>query len=85
MYKILIEKKVKSELDRISRKDLLKIFEHISALKIEPRPLGTRKLRDSENLWRIRIGDYRVVYEINDKGKIIIILRIKHRKDVYKH
>jgi mRNA interferase RelE/StbE len=50
-----------------------------------PRPIGVKKLKDSsEDLYRIRVGDYRVIYTINDGIRIVNILRIGHRKDIYK-
>ncbi|MCL5991581.1 MAG: type II toxin-antitoxin system RelE/ParE family toxin [Bacteroidetes bacterium] len=53
------------------------------ALKSEPRPAGCKKLIGFHNLWRIRIGDYRIIYSIDDSDKIIDISTIKHRKDAY--
>jgi mRNA interferase RelE/StbE len=49
-----------------------------------PRPGGVVKMAGDENLWRIRIGDYRVVYEIHDDRLIVLVLRVAHRKDVYR-
>lgn len=56
----------------------------IDALAVEPRPSGVVKLAGEENLYRIRVGNYRVIYNIQDKQLIILILKIGHRKDVYK-
>ena len=56
----------------------------IDNLSIEPRPSGCKKLKGSlERLWRIRIGDYRVIYSIEDKIEVLDIRRVRHRKDVY--
>jgi mRNA interferase RelE/StbE len=49
-----------------------------------PRPPGVLKMSGADNLWRIRIGDYRVVYEIHDERLIVLVLRVAHRKDVYR-
>ena len=49
-----------------------------------PRPIGSVKLEGEENLWRIRVGDYRIVYTIEDKKLIVLVVRIAHRKDVYR-
>lgn len=55
----------------------------IDELAIEPRPEGSKKLKSSdENLWRIRIGDYRVLYIIEDTIKVVEIRKIGHRKDI---
>lgn len=56
----------------------------IDALSAEPRPSGVVKLASEEDLYRIRVGNYRVIYTIQDKQLIILILKIGHRKDVYK-
>jgi mRNA interferase RelE/StbE len=84
VYKIILEKGVSKELDLLNSKILYNIAKSIDELKNEPRHSGYRKLKGSENLWRSRVGDYRIVYEINDNEKIITILRIKHRKDISK-
>jgi mRNA interferase RelE/StbE len=56
----------------------------ISALATDPRPKGCKKLKGSEDeLWRIRVGDYRVVYFIEDEIKLVDIQRTRHRKEVY--
>lgn len=55
----------------------------IGTLEGEPRPHGVRKLSGFDNAWRIRIGDYRVLYEVHDDRVLIIVVRIAHRRDVY--
>lgn len=64
------------------------VYERIAAkiqhLAEEPRPDGVTKMKGTDNEYRIRIGDYRVRYEIDDKELIILLLQCKHRKDVYK-
>jgi mRNA interferase RelE/StbE len=56
----------------------------VEELKINPRPLGVRKLKGHERLYRIRIGQYRLVYEINDKAKLVRVTRVRHRREVYR-
>jgi mRNA interferase RelE/StbE len=56
----------------------------IESLEIQPRPSGCKKLKDRDNTWRIRVSDYRILYGINDRLKVVIIYRIRHRKEVYK-
>lgn len=56
----------------------------IDALKQNPRPYGVTKLRGHRHLYRIKIADYRVVYEINDHKKSVKITRVRHRRDVYR-
>jgi mRNA interferase RelE/StbE len=70
MYKVYIEKSAQKEIKKIPIEDLQKILEEIKKLSINPRPNGCRKLSVSKDDWRIRIGNYRVVYEIDDKWNI---------------
>ena len=56
----------------------------IDALAQDPRPPGVRKLVGHERLYRIRVGQYRVVYEIDDEGRFIRVTRIRHRREVYR-
>ena len=56
----------------------------VANLADEPRPPGVVKLAGGENLWRIRLGIYRVVYEIHDDRLVVLVLRVAHRKDVYR-
>lgn len=64
---------------QVRRKVLLAIAE----LEIDPRPVGVKKLSAESNAWRIRIGDYRVLYEIHDGELVVIIFRTAHRREVY--
>jgi mRNA interferase RelE/StbE len=54
------------------------------ALGDDPRPPGSAKLHGADDLWRIRVGPYRVVYTIQDEDLIVLVLRVAHRKDVYR-
>ncbi len=56
----------------------------ISALAEEPRPHGSLKLSDREATWRIRVGDYRVLYEIHDDRLLVLVIRVRHRREVYR-
>ena len=60
------------------------IDRQISALAGDPRPAGCKKLRGHKDLWRIRAGDYRVVYIIDDANSLVSIIRIAHRREVYR-
>ena len=85
MYKITFKNSAYKELERLPKATVRKIVVAIDGLEVDPRPVGVKKLKDSsENLYRIRVGDYRVIYTINDGIKIVTILRIGHRKDIYK-
>lgn len=79
------KKSVEKELRKISAVDLGAIVGKIELLVDNPRPEGSAKLKGSVDLFRIRHGDYRVVYQI-DEGKVcILIIRIGHRREIYKN
>jgi mRNA interferase RelE/StbE len=82
-YKILVRHSVYKDTEHFPKKDLLRIIKAISGLSEEPRPPQSRKLSGEEK-YRLRCGSYRVLYEIRDEELIICIVRIRHRKDVYR-
>ena len=82
-YEIVVSKSAAKELSRLAKSVNNRIIRAILTLQQEPRPYGARKLRGSTATWRIRIGDYRVVYVIDDTLRQIDIRKIGHRKDVY--
>jgi mRNA interferase RelE/StbE len=85
MYKITFKNSAYKELEQLSKSIVRKIAVAIDELANNPRPVGVKKLKDSsEDLYRIRVGDYRIIYTINDGIRIVNILRIGHRKDIYK-
>ena len=72
------------ELEALDTAMVQRLFSSIERLAREPRPRGCRKIRGADNLWRIRIGDYRVLYTIDDQARIIDILAVRHRSDAYR-
>ena len=83
-YSVRFLKSAEKGLRKIHKSRLPNILEAIEALKANPRPIGCRKLVGSESSYRIRIGDYRAIYTIEDTIRIVEIDRIRHRKDVYR-
>ena len=84
MYKITIKKTAVKELDALPKKTVVVITKAILQLAITPRPLGCKKLKGSYlEIWRIRIGNYRIIYSIDDEIKIIDVQKVGHRKDIY--
>ena len=83
MYKILLSNIAKKALDKLPDSVFQRIDKRIQSLKFEPRPVGCIKLSGNES-YRIRVGDYRVIYTINDKIIEIYIFNIAHRKEIYK-
>jgi len=85
MYSIVISQSALKQLQNLQKPFVKKIGKAIEKLATDPRPIGVKKLQGSnENLYRIRVGDYRIVYVIDDGIKLIDIRRIGHRKDIYK-
>jgi mRNA interferase RelE/StbE len=82
MYELFIERAVYKKLKIIPEKDYRKIIASINKLSVEPRPSGCKKLK-GRKAYRIRQGNYRVIYEINDTGLTIIIVDVADRKDIY--
>ncbi len=82
-YKIEIKSSAIKDLDLLPDKEVRKLAPRIFQLAEEPRPVGIQKLTNKEG-YRIRIGNYRVLFEIDDKTESILVFRIKHRKDAYK-
>ena len=83
MYKILLSNIAKKALDKMPDSVFQRIDKRIQSLKFEPRPVGCIKLSGNES-YRIRVGDYRIIYTINDKIIEIYIFNIAHRKEIYK-
>lgn len=83
-YEVIIPKPVQKQLDALPDDVHERVLEKILSLVENPRPSGVKKLKGFEREYRIRIGDYRVRYEIDDNASTVIILHCKHRKDAYK-
>ncbi len=82
-YEVLILPSLKKDIKGIPNSDLRRITEKISALQIDPRPMGCVKL-PGRDYYRIRQRDYRIVYEIKDSVLIVAVIKVGHRGDVYR-
>ena len=82
-YSIELVRSIRKDLRRIARKEVPKILKAIQSLADNPRPASSKKLTNEE-LYRIRIGNYRLLYEINDERLIVLVVKVGHRRDVYK-
>jgi mRNA interferase RelE/StbE len=82
-YKIFFKESVEKDLRSIPKKDLKKILTRIEALAKEPRPQGYEKL-SSQDKYRIRQGTYRIIYSIQDQELTVWVVKVGHRKDVYR-
>lgn len=84
MYSISFKKSALKELRKIQKKEQILITKAIQALANDPHPAGHKKLVGGEISYRIRIGNYRVIYNLYDNELLVEIIRVRHRKDVYR-
>jgi mRNA interferase RelE/StbE len=84
MYRVLLERAAERDLRRLPARLHNRIVSAIHALSDEPRPSGCRKLTGSDRDWRNRVGDYRIVYEIDDTAEEVRVNRVRHRREVYR-
>ena len=82
-YSIDITESAQKEMDALNDPLFSRIDAKISVLEDDPRPSGCRKLKGYKDQWRIRVGDYRVIYIIDDIARVVTITRIAHRGEVY--
>ncbi len=82
MYHVVIEKSVIKQLQNFPKAEYSKIQKALLNLANNPRPIGYLKLKGREG-YRIRVGNYRIIYEIQDEQLIVLVITIAHRKDVY--
>jgi len=83
-YRVEIKKSAQKEIAALSKRDRRRVMSAIAALADEPRPQGVRKLVNAENAYRIRVGDYRVVYQLARRVLTVFVVRVGHRKDIYR-
>ena len=84
MHEVCIEQTAERDLRRLPAKEFERIIPQIRALTDSPRPAGSRKIVGSKSDWRIRIGNYRVIYEIDDAARVVRIMRVRHRSEAYR-
>jgi len=82
-YSIEIKRSAQKEPDALDDAVFRRIDRKILALAEDPRPPGCRKLRGYKDIWRVRVGDWRVVYIVDDAAKVVSVTRIGHRREVY--
>ena len=81
-YSLLIEKSAQKELGKLAKPERAKIIAAIKGLENNPHPVGSKKLI-GRKAWRLRVGNYRVIYEINENSLIILVVKVGHRQGVY--
>lgn len=85
MYRIIYERRVLKDLDKIPNSTVEKILETFKDLSLNPHPIGSKKLTGKEGLYRVKQGDYRVVYTVDYPEKEIRVVLVAHRKESYRH
>jgi mRNA interferase RelE/StbE len=83
-YAIEFVPSARSAFKKLPREIQLRLNQRISLLSDNPRPHGSKKLKGGFDLWRIRVGDYRVVYEVRDRILVVLVLRVAHRREAYR-
>lgn len=83
-YEVRKTRRVQREIDAIEKRDRLRIEGAIALLAENPRPPKATKLVDQRNRWRVRTGDYRILYEIDDGVLTVLVIRVAHRREVYR-
>ena len=83
-FRVDFKRSAEKGLRKLEKKVVERIMVEIAALEINPEPKGSRKLQGAENLFRLQIGDYRVVYEISNEQKTVVIQHVRHRKIAYR-
>jgi mRNA interferase RelE/StbE len=83
MYSLQITHSAQKELDALDDPLFARIDRQILALADDPRPVGSKKLKGYKDTWRIRIGEWRVVYIVDDAARLVTVTRVAHRREVY--
>lgn len=83
-YAVSFERVAFKALEELSKRERVRIIAKIEALGDEPRPSGSKKLVGEDDVWRIRIGDYRVIYRVKDAALVVLVIKIGHRREVYR-
>ena len=82
-YRVALTSSAARELQKLPNQTVARIFPRIESLASNPRPPGCKKMQGGDREYRIRAGDYRVVYTIDDRNLLVEVTRIRHRKEVY--
>lgn len=84
MYTLILEPSAQQDLNKLDKHVHNRILNALNKIETDPRHRGSRKLKGFDHQWRVRVGDYRVLYEIDDTKKSVHIYRIAHRKEAYR-
>ena len=82
-YTVIVSRPAQKEIRSLDQEIRLRVLTALRALAVDPRPSGCRKLVGAQNRWRIRVGDYRAIYTVNDTDHIVEIIVVRHRSKAY--
>ena len=83
-YRVVLLRSAARELDALPQPMRRRVARAIGALATEPRPPGVKLLSGPERIWRVRVGDYRVLYRVDDDRVVVMVVRVRHRRDAYR-
>ena len=83
MYEVYLQAADERDLKRLYSEIFHRIIENINVLRVNPRSPGCRKIKNSKNDWRIRLGSHRIIYEVDGNSRAVKILRIRYRREAY--
>ena len=83
MYELRLVRSARKELEALPDAVLTRVARRLDALQTTPRPSGCKKLRGATDLWRVRVGDYRIIYCVDDGAQVVEVRAIRDRKDAY--
>jgi mRNA interferase RelE/StbE len=84
MYRVKLSKHALKDADRLPEEIWQRILDALRTLEQSPRPHGCVKIRGDVSLYRIRVGDYRALYDIDDANRLVVVMRIQHRREAYR-
>jgi len=83
-YEVRIKPSASREIRKLSKRVQSGIIVALEALAVDPRPHGVRKLTAADDLYRVRVGDYRVIYQVRDEDLLVLVVKVAHRRDAYR-
>ncbi|HNS21473.1 MAG TPA: type II toxin-antitoxin system RelE/ParE family toxin [Sedimentisphaerales bacterium] len=84
-YRLILKPSVEKDLRSLPQSVVSRVFKQIEALQENPIPRGSRKLSAAEELYRVRVGDYRIVYGVDKDARQVVVYYVRHRRDAYRH
>lgn len=83
-YRVILSGKVRKQIDALPRSAWTRVRSAIDGLESDPRPPGAIKMKGSTDTWRVRAGDYRILYTIEDDRLVVLVVKVGHRREVYR-